>query len=83
MTSLGGKVSMSRLGGSVNEITETESDTNIRDLRGDTTSSVEDGSVSSTSESSLFKRRQNVGNNTLLQKAISIRYLKYYQQLTL
>lgn len=61
---------MSRLSSSVNEITETESGTNVRDLRGDTTSSIEDGSVSSTSESSLFKRRQDIGYNTLYKNAL-------------
>jgi hypothetical protein len=68
MTSLGGKVSMSRIGASVNEITETESDTNVGDLRGDTTSSVEDSSVSSTGKGSLLERRQDIGNDTLYKK---------------
>lgn len=67
MTSLGEKVFMSLAGGSVDEITDTECNTNIRNLRSDTTSSVEDSLVSGTSESSLFKGRQNVGNNTLMK----------------
>jgi hypothetical protein len=68
MTSLGGKVGMFLLGGSVNEVAKTECNTNIRNLRGDTTSSVEDCVVGGTSEWLLFKGRQDVGDNTLIKK---------------
>lgn len=65
MTSLRGKVGMSLVGLVVDQITETECNTNVRDLRRDTTSSVEDSVVSGTSKGLLFKRRQDVSNNTL------------------
>lgn len=65
MTSLGQKVSMSGLGRGVDVVTKTKGNTNIRNLRSNTTSSVEDSGVSSTSERFLFKRRQDISGDTL------------------
>lgn len=66
MTSLGCKVSMLGTDLSIKQVTETECNTNIRDLRSDTTSSVEDSVVSSTGKRLLLKRRQDVSNDTLI-----------------
>lgn len=65
MTSLGCKVGMLGVGLSINKITETKCNTDIGNLRRDTTGSVEDSVVSSAGKRLLLKGRQDVSNNTL------------------
>lgn len=65
VASLGGQVSVSRLGTGVYKVTKTESDTDVRNLGNNAASSVEDGIVQGTSEKALFKRREDVGHDTL------------------
>ena len=73
MTSLGLKIGVSLLGRSVNVIAKTKSNTNIRNLGSDTTSSVENGSTGSSSKRSLFKGGLDVSDNTLKNHKVSMK----------
>lgn len=77
VASLGGQVSVLLVGEGVDQVTDTESGTDVGDLARHATSSVENGIVERTSKRLLLVRRENVRNNALFNKKNSISTLVF------